>query len=303
MAIQLFFMKRKVVIAGGTGFIGQYLSQRFEEDGYTVNIISRQKEHINWDDQEGISRALEGAYMLINLAGKPIKTKFTAQNQKDLILSRTSTTTQLGNAVAACKQAPEIWFNASGAHIYGTSQEQIHTELDPLDTSFFPAVMAAAWEQAFFSFDCTTTRQIALRIGIVLGKDGGVLAPYLQLSKWGLGGTQGNGQQAFSWIHLEDFYRSLLFMAKQEGIAGPVNIVSPQAIPNRILMQCIRKTIGMPIGLPAPSLGIKLGAAIMGIESDLILKGLYVYPKVLIDAGFSFKYAQIDEALHAILKQ
>jgi uncharacterized protein (TIGR01777 family) len=296
-------MKRKVVLAGGTGFIGQYLSQQFTADGYHVVLISRQKEHIHWDNQADIINSLEGAYMLINLAGKPIKTKFTAQNKQELILSRTSTTTQLGNAVAACQHPPQIWFNASGAHIYGTSQEQIHTELDPIDTTFFPAVMAAAWEQAFFAFDVPATRQIALRISIVLGKNGGVLAPYVQLSKWGLGGTQGDGQQAFSWIHLEDFYRSLLFMAEQPAIHGPVNLSSPQSIPNRILMQRIRKTLGMRIGLPAPSLGIKLGAAIMGIESDLILKGLYVYPKVLIDAGFTFKYAQIDEALAAILKQ
>lgn len=296
-------MKRKVVLAGGTGFIGQYLSQRFEEDGYTVKIISRQQEHIHWDDHTGIVNALEGAYLLINLAGKPIKTTFTEQNKRELILSRTSTTTQLGKAIEACQQAPEIWFNASGAHIYGTSQAQIHTEQAPLDNSFFPALMAAAWEQAFFSFDLKTTRQIALRIAIVLGKDGGVLAPYLQLSKWGLGGKQGNGLQEFSWIHLEDVYQSLLFMAAHPTIKGPVNLASPEPIPNKILMKSIRKALGMPIGLPAPSLGIKVGAALMGIESDLILKGLYVYPKALIDAGYTFRYGQIDEALAAILKQ
>jgi uncharacterized protein (TIGR01777 family) len=295
-------MKRKVVLAGGTGFIGQYLSQRFEEEGYDVVLISRQKEHLHWDNQAAIINALEGAYMLINLAGKPIKTKFTPQNKQELILSRTSTTTQLGNAVAACQQGPELWFNASGAHIYGTSQTQLHTELDPIDSTFFPAVMAAAWEDAFFAFDVPTTRQIALRISIVLGENGGVLAPYVQLSKWGLGGTQGDGKQAFSWIHLEDFYQSLLFMAAHPTIKGAVNLASPNSIPNKILMKSIRKALGMPIGLPAPSLGIKLGAALMGIESDLILKGLYVYPKVLIDAGFQFKYAQIDEALAAILK-
>lgn len=295
-------MNAKVVIAGGTGFIGQYLSSRFEADGYQVKIISRQSGHVNWDDADGILEALEDSTILINLAGKPIKTKFTQQNKSELVESRVKTTQVLGNAVLRCKNPPKLWLNASGAHIYGTGDSKIHTEDDVLDTAFFPAVMAKAWEDAFFAFHLPTTRQVALRIAIVLGKDGGVLQPYIQLTKFFLGGKQGSGKQKFSWIHLEDMYQVMLFIDTHNEISGALNLSSPNSIDNATLMLRLRVCMNKILGFPAPAFAIKLGAALMGIESDLILKSLYVYPKRLLDAGYKFKYASIDDALAQIIK-
>lgn len=296
-------MKNRVVIAGGTGFIGQYLQKRFEQDGFDVIIISRSNAVATWDDNQSIISALESATLLINLAGKPINCSFTEKNKRLLISSRVNTTKALGEAILECKDAPKIWFNASGAHIYGTNDEVQHTELSALNNSFFPAIMAQKWEDAFYQFHLKSTRQIALRIPIVLGKGGGVLQPYLMLTKLFLGGRQGSGKQKFSWVHLEDFYQSLLFIRSKESINGPVNICSPQVISNAELMKVLRKKLKIPFGFPAPAWGIKIGAKLIGIEPDLILKGLSVCPEKLIEDGFHFKYATIDTAVEQIVKR
>ncbi len=296
-------MKQKIVIAGGTGFIGQYLQNRFLEDGFEVVIIARGNRYVSWDDTPGITNALNNAFVLINLAGKPISSKFTEKNKKELIESRVSTTHTLGNAITKCTAPPQIWINASGAHIYGTDDQKPHTENDAPDNDFFPAIMAKEWEDAFFAFQLEKTRQIAFRISIVLGKNGGVLDPFLKLTKFGLGGKQGNGEQKFSWIHIEDFYRIIHFVAAKTGINGVINICSPSPVSNAKLMETLRKVMKAPIGLPAPAFAIKIGAGLIGIESDLILKSLWVMPKRLTEEAYSFKYPALEPALENIINE
>lgn len=295
-------MGDKVVIAGGTGFIGQFLQKRFQEDGYTVVLISRQKGHVDWKDQPSLTDAIDNAKMLINLAGKPINTRFTTQNKINLVSSRVSTTEILGNALLKCTNPPDVWMNASGAHIYGPGDAQKYTESDKLNNEFFPALMAQKWEDALFQFTLPKTRKVALRISIVLGKEGGVLEPYVMLTKLFLGGRQGSGKQKFSWIHLEDFYQILLFVATKKQIEGAINLCSPEVVDNNYLMQLLRKQLHRFFGFPAPAFAIKIGAAMLGIESDLILKSLSVYPQILLDEGYTFKYPNLKVALENILK-
>lgn len=295
-------MTKRVVIAGGTGFIGQYLKKRFEEDGYEVFIISRQANQINWSQTHDIIAAMESAEMLINLAGKPINTVFTEQNKAALISSRVETTVALGKALTQCKNPPSVWLNASGAHIYGTSDEKEHKENDALDNDFFPAIMAQKWEEALYQIELPHVRKVALRISIVLGKDGGVLQPFINLTKLFLGGKQGSGQQKFSWIHLEDFYQIIRFAAVNPNIEGALNVCSPEIVDNKTLMHQLRKTMKVPFGMPAPEFGIKIGAKMMGIEPDLILKSLSVFPQKLMNAGYQFRYPNLTSALNEILK-
>ncbi|MGC4058689.1 MAG: TIGR01777 family oxidoreductase [Chitinophagaceae bacterium] len=295
-------MKGKIVIAGGTGFIGRYLSDRFKRDAYTVVIVGRSGQGVvPFQDKEALMHAVDGAEMVINLAGKPITSRFTEQNKKELIESRIETTQAVGEAISSCSNKPRVWFNASGAHIYGTGDDVAHTEDSPEDHCFFLAHMAAEWERAFFHYAYTEVRQIALRISIVLGENGGVLEPFVQLTKWCLGGTQGSGEQWFSWIHIDDFYRSLIFLHKQAGFSGPVNLCSPHPVRNKELMRTLRQVLHRPIGLPAPAFAIKIGTSVMGIESDLILKSLYVHPARLQQEGFRFAYPDIRSALLEIL--
>lgn len=296
-------MKQIAVIAGGTGFIGSYLSKRFQTDGFEVKIIARGKGNISWDDPKALTDCMEGASILVNLAGKPITAKFTEQNEKELISSRVSTTEKLGHAIGKCQHPPSLWVNASGAHIYGTGDSRPHTESDPADHDFFLAVMAQKWEEAFFHFHLPQTRQIAFRTAIVLGKDGGVLQPYIRLTKFGLGGRQGDGKQKFSWVHIEDYYQMLRFVAAQQQISGPVNICSPEVVTNQVLMGTLRKVMRMPLGLPAPAFLIKAGTTVMGIESDLVLKSLWVLPKRLTEADYPFRYQHLQEALEDIIRR
>jgi uncharacterized protein len=293
-------MPQKIVLAGGTGFIGSYLHEKYSAAGYAVQMISRQPGHISWEDQAGMVQALEGAALVINLAGKQINCRFTAANKEALIQSRVSTTRAIGSAIQQCSAPPPLWLNASGAHIYGTSFTHGATEQDIANGTAFPAVMAREWEAAFFGFRLPGTRQVALRISIVLGKGGGVLQPFLRLVRLGMGGTQGSGKQLFSWIHIEDLFRITLFLAEHREIEGPVNISSPQPLSNREMMQTLRKVLHMPFGFPAPEWAIRLGGKMIGTEPELLLDSVFVLPGVLQDAGFPFRYPDLESAVKEI---
>ncbi|MEK3786340.1 TIGR01777 family oxidoreductase [Paenibacillus sp. FSL K6-1230] len=294
-------MNGKVVLAGGTGFIGQYFAQRWQEQGYTVKIISRQEGHISWDDTNGIVAALEGAELLVNLAGRSVNCRYNERNKAEILNSRTTTTEKLGAAIAGCEKPPPVWINSSTATIYRHAEDRPMTEEHGELGSGFSVEVAKAWEHAFFSCDCPDTRQIALRISIVLGPDGGVLGPYRNLVKWGLGGPQGSGKQMFSWIHVEDLYRIVRFLQDHEQLDGVFNCASPQPVSNTQLMRELRSALGAPIGLPAPAWLLEMGAGLIGTETELILKSRWVIPERLERAGFAFTYPTLKQTLKDIL--
>ncbi|WP_025681629.1 TIGR01777 family oxidoreductase [Paenibacillus massiliensis] len=294
-------MNGKVVLAGGTGFIGQYFAQRWQEQGYTVKIISRQEGHISWDDTNGIVAALEGAELLVNLAGRSVNCRYNERNKAEILNSRTTTTEKLGAAIAGCEKPPPVWINSSTATIYRHAEDRPMTEEHGELGSGFSVEVAKAWEHAFFSCDCPDTRQIALRISIVLGPDGGVMGPYRNLVKWGLGGPQGSGKQMFSWIHVEDLYRIVRFLQDHEQLDGVFNCASPQPVSNTQLMRELRSGLGAPIGLPAPAWLLEMGAGLIGTETELILKSRWVIPERLERAGFAFTYPTLKQTLKDIL--
>ena len=205
-------MTKKVVIAGGTGFIGQYFQKQFETLGYKVLIIARKHPAILWNDHERMVEALENAEMVVNLAGKSVNCRYHEENKKEIIQSRTGTTKLLGDAVGECVNPPKLWINASTATIYRHAENRPMTEEDGEIGTGFSVDVAKRWESSFFQFSLPKTRQIALRIAIVLGPDGGVITPYKNLVTFGLGGVQGNGKQMFSWIHVEDLFQIILFL-------------------------------------------------------------------------------------------
>jgi uncharacterized protein len=295
-------MKKKIVIAGGTGFIGQFLERKFVAEGYDVIIVSRTSGHVHWDDESGIITALEGAEMLINLAGKSVDCRYNEANKQEILRSRTETTLQLGKALLACKQPPALWLNSSTATIYRHAEDKPMTEVEGEIGSGFSVSVAKAWEEALFSFTLPETRQVALRIAIVLGKGGGVIVPYLNLVHYGLGGYQGNGNQMFSWIHLEDLYRIILFIQKHEELEGAINCSSPYPIKNKVQMRILRNLRGQRFGLPMPRWLLKIGAAMIGTETELVLKSRWVLPDRLLKQGFEFKHPTLEEALKDILE-
>ncbi|WKA59203.1 TIGR01777 family oxidoreductase [Planococcus shenhongbingii] len=295
-------MKKKVVIAGGTGFIGQYLEKQFKEQGYEVHIISRQSNQILWNDHRGIVAALEGAELVVNLAGKSVNCRYNAKNKKEILESRTKTTQLLGNAVAACENPPPLWINASTATIYRHAEDRPMTEEKGEFGSGFSVEVGQAWEQEFFAFQLPKTRQAALRMAIVLG-EGGVMEPYKNMVRFGLGGKQGKGKQMFSWIHVEDVFRIILFLLDHKDLSGIINASAPNPVINRELMESMRKAMNRKLGLPAAKWMLEMGAVALGTETELILKSRWVLPERLERAGFEFKYETLDQALGQILKK
>ncbi|CAJ1317411.1 TIGR01777 family oxidoreductase [Paenibacillus nuruki] len=294
-------MTRKVVLAGGTGFIGQYLEKKFTAMNIDVQIISRQSPHIAWDDYQGIVQALDGAEMVINLAGKSVNCRYNEHNKREIMNSRVETTQTLGNAILDCEHPPAVWMNSSTATIYRHAEDRPMTETKGEIGTGFSVDVAKAWEEAFFAFNLPHTRQAALRIAIVLGPGGGVMTPFQNLVRFGLGGHQGSGKQMFSWIHVEDLFQIILFIQEWESLEGVFNCTSPNPVTNRELMATMRKVMHRKGGLPASTWMLNLGARIIRTEPELVLKSRWVVPNRLIKEGFMFKYGRLEKALQHIL--
>lgn len=297
-------MHKKVVLAGGTGFIGTFLENKFKALGYEVCIISRQAQHIPWDNLDGIVEAVDHAELLINLAGKSVDCRYNEKNKREIVESRTETTRILGKAIENCSSPPPLWINSSTATIYRHAEDRPMTEENGEIGSGFSVEVAKAWEDAFFSFNLPHTRQVALRIAIVLGPDGGVMTPFINLVRFGLGGIQGPGNQMFSWIHIEDIFGIIMFLKDREELSGVFNCSSPHPITNRELMTELRKAMNRKIGLPSPKWLLEIGAVMIKTETELILKSRWVIPDRLERAGYPFKFMEIDQALaHILLKE
>lgn len=294
-------MKKKIIIAGGTGFIGSFLSTKFTNLGYEVIIISRQAGHINWINSSAIIEALDNAEMLINLAGKSVDCRYTEINKGEIFSSRIETTEALGDAILQCKNPPALWINSSTATIYRHAEDRPMTEADGETGKGFSVDVATNWEKTFFQFKLPGTRQIAMRMAIVLGKEGGVIRPFKNLVHFGLGGKQGNGNQMFSWIHIEDVFNIVIFLQEHTHLNGVFNVSAPNPVTNKILMRSFRRNMNVKFGLPSPEWLLWFGARLIKTETELILKSRWVIPKKLLEEGFHFKFKTIDESLKNLL--
>jgi uncharacterized protein (TIGR01777 family) len=165
----------------------------------------------------------------------------------------------------------------------------------------FSVNVAQAWEKEFFDFQLSATRQIALRMAIVLGREGGAMQPLKRLTKLGFGGRQGNGRQMFSWIHIQDIYQIIQFLINHEDLNGVFNCSSPNPVTNEALMQSLRKALNIKLGLPSPEWLLKMGAVLIRTETELILKSRWVVPDRLLKSGYSFSYPLVHEALEEIV--
>ena len=290
-------MKQKIIISGSSGFIGQFLVQKFEALHYEVLQISRHPKHIQWHENNKIIEALENALAVINLAGKSVDCRYTKKNKQDILNSRINTTKTLGECIAVCKNPPEIWFNSSTATIYRHENERPNHEQNGILGEGFSVDVAKQWEKTFFDFNLPKTRQIALRMAIVLGKNGGAIKPLKRMVKLGFGGKQGKGNQLFSWLHIEDLMSIILFSIQNSAIKGPINCCSPNTISNQVLMKELRTIYKMPFGLPIPSILLKIGAFFINTEAELVLKSRWVEPKTLIDNGYKFEFEHIEDAI------
>lgn len=293
---------RKIVLAGATGFIGEALRERYQQNGYEISMISRRPGHISWDDAAAIAEALNGADLLVNLAGRSVNCRYNERNRREIMESRTTTTQTLGDAIANCPHPPKLWINSGTATIYRDARDRPMTEEQGELGSGFSVDVAKAWEKTFFAARTPSTRKAVLRIAIALGRGGGVMTPYVNLIRFGLGGKQGPGNQRFSWVHIDDLCRMVEFLEKRTDLSGVFNASAPEQVTNAEQMRTMREAYGRRFGLPAPAWMLEAGAVVIRTETELILKSRWVAPQRLLQEGFEFRYSTLKEAMAEIAR-
>lgn len=298
----------RVVIPGGSGHIGQLLARHFHEQGHSVTCICRHPKPAEWQmlqwngcDLGPWALALDGADVVINLAGRSVNCRYTAANRRAIKNSRIFSTHAVGQAIARAAHPPSVWLNASTATIYRHSLDRDMDEAtgelggnepDAPEKWAFSIDVATSWERAFFAADTSRTRKLALRSAMVMTPErGGIFDTLLRLVRFGLGGTAGSGKQYVSWIHDVDFVRAIEFLLANQQLDGVVNIASPHPIPNRDFMRGLRKAWCSPqIGVPSATWMLEIGALCLRTETELILKSRRVIPARLLHAGFEFHF-------------
>ena len=294
---------RTAVIAGASGYIGQHLLRTLADRGVDVRTIGRgASSDARWDDPAALVQALEGADLLVNFAGRSVSCRYTKRNADAIFSSRTETTAALGRALAATVSPPALWINSSTGTIYRDSRDRPMDEATgELGTGFSVAV-ARAWEHELFSAP-TTVRKIALRMSIVLGTGGGALNPFINLARVGFGGPMGDGDQKFSWVHVDDVVAAITYAFEHAEIAGPVNVAAPEVPTNAEMMRQVRATLGRPWGVPLPTWALEAGARIIRTEPELVLKSRWIDSRVLRESGFEFAHPTLSAALDQIAGQ
>ena len=296
----------KIVIAGGSGFLGIELAEYFKEKQYQIVILTRGASNkrnginfVHWDATtlNDWTSELEDCEILINLTGKSVDCRYTEENKKEIVRSRVDATKILGEVIEGLSNPPKLWMNASTATIYRYSEDKMMSEDDGEIGDDFSMRVAKAWEKAFEAAQTPKTRKVALRISMVIGKSGGVYPVLRRLAKFGLAGKMGTGKQRFAWIHIEDLKDILNFIIGQDSVNGPVNCTSPITPTNKEFMAELRKSLRVPFGIAQPKLLLRIGAYIIGTESELILKSRWPSPKVLTDLGYKFKFTNVKDAL------
>jgi uncharacterized protein len=301
---------KKIIIAGGSGFLGKLLAEYFCEQNYKVIVLSRSEKKIasnltfvKWDGENlgDWTEELEGAEALINLCGKSVDCRYTTKNKHVIYDTRLKSTAILGEAIGGCTHPPKTWINSSSATIYRYAEDHDMDEETGEQGTGFSVDVCQKWEKTFFDADTHSTRKVVLRIAIVLGKKGGALHPLKGQSKIGLGGRQGTGQQYFSWIHETDFINAVNYIIDHNNLTGVYNLAAPNLVKNNQFMSSLRKSLNVPFGIPLSKLVLEIGARIIQTETELILKSRRVVPLKLTKSGFKFQYPYLEEALNDLL--
>ncbi len=296
----------KLILVGGNGFLGRHLAAHFRAQDYQVVSISRTGlGDVRWDARTlgPWAQELEGADLLVNLAGRSVDCRYTAANRRAILASRTDSTRVLGAAVAACARPPQVWLNSSTATIYADTPgaAPANTEATGVVGEGFSVEIARAWEAAFNACPTPGTRKVMLRTAIVLGADGGALPVMARLARLGLCTPQGSGQQWISWLHVADFCRAVEFLAKVDNLSGPVNLCAPHPLRNGEFNALLARAVRPLLRLPQPRWLLEIGAFGLRTEAELLLKSRKVYPERLLAAGFRFEYEWCETAVGELL--
>ena len=302
---------KKIVLAVGNGYLGTVLANYYKDKTEEIVILSRHEKQtegnirtVTWDGKTAgkWTAELVNADLLVNLCGKNVNCRYTEKNKAEIFASRLLPTELLGQVIRDLYEPPKLWINLASATIYRHAEDRPQDEVTGEIGTGFSVDVCNAWEAAFNKYETPKTRKVALRMGIVLGRSDSVFPRLLNLVRLGMGGMQGNGEQYVSWVHELDAARSTEWLLDHPQLTGVINCTAPIPIKNAELMHNIRKTYGMPIGLPAPKWLLEIGSVVIGTETELILKSRWVLPKRLLDSGFKFEFETAEAAVEDILK-
>lgn len=299
----------KIVIAGGTGQVGTATARHFHALGHEVVVLSRTPrpaswKTVPWDARSvgGWSSELEGADVVLNLAGRSVNCRYGSRNRDEILRSRVESVRTVAAAITAARRPPPLWLQMGTATIYAHRLDGPNDEAHGLlgggevgvpDTWRFSHSVAERWEKAALDSPTPGTRRVILRTAMVMTPDpGGVFDVLLRLVRWGLGGPVGGGRQYVSWIHEADFLAALEFLMAHPEIEGPVNLAAPEPLPYRDFMGSLRRAWGRSVGLPATRWMLEIGAFFLRTESELVLKSRRVVPGRLLQAGFRFRFPE-----------
>jgi uncharacterized protein (TIGR01777 family) len=305
--------KKRLILAGGSGFLGRALVQHFAALDWEVVVLTRHEaldilhaRVVPWDGESigEWAKELAGSQALINLTGRSVNCRYTATNRGIIMESRVKPTRILGEAIAGCEAPPRVWLNASSATLY---RHTVDREWNESGTDFAPTAavrdhfsveVIRAWESVLDEAVTPFTRKVALRTTMVLGHAENSVFPVLRrLAQFGLGGRMGAGTQFVSWLHQTDFCRAMEWLIGHEEVSGPVNVAAPTPLPNAEMMKLFREFVGAPFGLPAAEWMLEIGAFFLRTETELILKSRRVIPGKLLSGGFEFQHPTMRTAL------
>ncbi len=311
----------KVVIPGGSGQVGTILARAFYQRGNDVVVLSRTQTEappwrvVKWDGETlgDWETELEGADVVINLAGQSVNCRYTAENRRIIIDSRVKSTRIVGQAIAETSNAPRVWLQASTATLYAKRYDAANDEATGIiggsepnapDTWRFSIDVVKKWERELNAAATPNTRKVLMRSAIVMSPSpGGPFDMLLKLVRLGLGGRFGNGKEYVSWVHDQDFVRTLDWLIQHDELEGPVNLAAPNPLPNAEFMQTLRKAWGIKFGLPATEWMLELGAFVLRSETELMLKSRRVIPPRLLNSGFTFQFPTWAEAANDLCKR
>ncbi len=307
---------KKIVIAGGSGFLGRSMTEAFSRSGASVTVLSRSDmpsaEAVTYEKWDGRTlgawvRSLEGADSVVNLAGRSVNCIKTPDNQDEILRSRVASTAVLGKAMRELSAPPPVWVQMSTAHIYGDPPEVVCTENSDLGIGFAPTV-GQEWERAFLAGLLRDQRGVVMRTSFVVGRDrgagGGALETLRMIARMRLGGRVGRGTQGMSWIHESDLNRLFIKATTDPSMQGVYIASAPNPVSQSEFMSVLRKVMGIRIGLPATEWMVRIGAPlVMRTDPELALYGRYVVSSRLRDEGFEFEFPGLQQALTDLLGQ
>ena len=314
---------KKIILAGGSGFMGQEMTKYFGKENKIIILTRQVNEKTNRNDYDSLSandlqnvsyikwdgktadewvNEMNEADLVINLAGKSVNCRYNDKNKNEIFDSRTDAVKAIGEAITKCYRPPYLWINASSATIYRHAMDRPQDEYTGEFHNDFSIQVCKLWEKTFYDQQTPQTRKVALRMAITLGP-GGILIPYFNLLKFGLGGKQASGKQMYSWVHIEDTCRMIEWIYDHKEINGTYNACSPNPVTNEEFMRIFRKVTGHIIGLPAYKWMLQIGAPLRGTELELVLKSRWVLPTRIRETGFQFKHPLLEEALSDIISK